>query len=292
MKDKMTWEETIKYIRTQPEYISLVDKAYFEEDLPLNIERFKHSEEYIETLNLLKKYRPDASKLLDVGSGNGISAVSFALDGYQVTATEPDPSNTIGAGAIRKLKSHYNLSNLEIFEEFAEKINHGEDLFDVIYVRQAMHHAYDLDKFISNLASLLKKGALLITVRDHVIYNEEDKKWFLENHPLHNFYGGENAFTETQYREAFTKADLNIELMLKHYDSVINYFPLSIKEFENGAIEYEKAIKRKLIEKLGLLGRFPITELLYKKKIGFNKATYYNETKIPGRIYSFITIKN
>jgi len=36
----MNWHETIEYIRTCPEYKELVEKAYLEEDLPLNIERF------------------------------------------------------------------------------------------------------------------------------------------------------------------------------------------------------------------------------------------------------------
>src|SRR5687768_17479935 len=130
----MNWEETIKYIRKKPEFCDLIEKAYFDENLQLNVERFKSSAEYKETLALLKKYNPNANTLLDIGSGNGISAIAFALDGYKVTVSEPDPSNTVGAGAVRKLKDLYGLQNLEIYEEFAENINFENELFDIVYV--------------------------------------------------------------------------------------------------------------------------------------------------------------
>lgn len=282
----MTWEETIQYIRTQPQFSELVQKAYFEEQLELNVERFRSSEEYQETLALIKKYTPQATHIFDIGSGNGISAIAFALDGYQVVASEPDPSNTIGAGAIRKLKNFYGLTNIEIYEQFAETIDFKENKFDVVYVRQAMHHAYDLNQFIANIARLLKKGGILFTVRDHVIYNEADKAWFLENHPLHKFYGGENAFTKEEYQTAFIKAGLSVELSLGHYDSVINYFPLTKSEFAKRLHQQEVYYKNLLRNKLGVIGSIPFVFEVFKKvKL---KDKLLNEAYLPGRLYSFI----
>ncbi|HXP51292.1 MAG TPA: SAM-dependent methyltransferase, partial [Bacteroidia bacterium] len=95
MGETLSWEETIKLIRTQPEYQTLVDNSYFNADLPLNVERFKQSAEFIETLKLLKQYQPLGKTILDIGSGNGVSAIALALDGYNVTTIEPDPSETI-----------------------------------------------------------------------------------------------------------------------------------------------------------------------------------------------------
>ena len=227
MKDKMTWEETIKFIRTQPEFNYLVDKAYFEEDLSLNVERFKQSEEFIETLKILKQYQPNAKNILDIGSGNGISAVSLALEGYDVITIEPDGSDTVGAGAIRKLKEYYNLANLKVYEVFAEKLNLSNESFDIVYTRQCMHHAYDLNKFVAEASGVIKKNGLFISIRDHVIFNEKDKQWFLENHPLQKFYGGENAFQPLQYRNAMQKAGLRVEKEIKYFENVINYFPNS-----------------------------------------------------------------
>lgn len=291
MKDKMTWEQTIQYIRTKPEYKFLVEKAYFEEELTINVERFKESEEFLETLNLLRQQAPNAENILDVGSGNGISAVAFALKGYEVLATEPDASDTVGAGAIRKLKTHYQLSNLEVVEEFAENLQHKAAAFDVIYVRQAMHHAYDLNQFILNLSSFLKKGGILLTIRDHVIFDEKDKTWFLENHPLQKFYGGENAFTEKEYLSAFEKAGLSLVKKLTHFDSVINYFPLSTSEYKNQQSKEEERWRSMLADKIGFLSRFNPIFAHYKAKNGLNTSHIFNEKNIPGRMYTFITKK-
>lgn len=287
----MTWEETIQYIRTLPEYDELVEKAYFEADLPLNVERFKQEDEFIETLNYIKQYAPNGTKILDIGCGNGISCISFALAGYHVTAVEPDPSETIGAGAIRKLKAHYNLDNIEIYEAFAEDINFNDESFDVVYIRQAMHHANNLQKFIKECSRVLKKGGMLITVRDHVIFNQKDKEWFLEEHALQKYYGGENAYTPAEYEKAMTDANLTIQLKLKHFDSVINYFPSTKEQIETMESTALINIKKNLKNKLGRFASFPFVLTLYKLKIGFPKYLK-DETKIAGRMYSYIAIKS
>lgn len=291
MKDKMTWEETIKFIRTKPEFNNLVEKAYFEEDLPLNVERFKESEEFKETLKLLKIYQPNAKNVLDIGSGNGISAIALALEGYNVTTIEPDSSDTIGAGAIRKLKTHYNLTNLEVFEAYAEELQLLSESFDIVYTRQCMHHANDLNKFVAEASRVLKKGGLFISIRDHIIFNESDKEWFLKCHPLQKFYGGENAFTPTEYKNAMKGAGLTMQKELKYFDSVINYFPSTQFEVENMfELKKEQAVTH-LHKKIGLLSKMAFIKMLYFKKINLNKESVFDEYKIPGRMYSYITLK-
>lgn len=283
----MNWHETIEYIRTRPEYTELVEKAYLEKDLPINIERFRNSEEFAETLILLKELCPNASSILDIGSGNGVSSISFALNGYNVVSIEPDPSNTIGAGAIRKLKEYYALKNIEVKESFAEDLCFEENTFDIVYARQAMHHAKELTKFVKEATKSLKRGGIFFSVRDHVLYNhEEDEKWFLETHPLQKFYGGESAYTEEEYKKAIKSANLTILKVLKHYDSVINYFPMTKADFLKSQLAYKKSIKRKLIKKLFVFSKSKILQFPYKK---YNNI--YDESKIPGRLYSFIAIK-
>ena len=284
----MTWEETIEYIRKNPDFKDLVVNAYFDEKLYLNVERFSESEEYKETLALLKKHAPNAKTLLDIGSGNGISAVNFAKSNYKVTSVEPDKSNTIGAGAIKILKEHYNLENLEVFEDFAEDIAFPENSFDVVYVRQALHHANDLNKFLKESLRVLKPGGLLLTIRDHVVFDENDKKWFLEKHPLHKFYGGENAFSPTEYRNAIIKAGGEVISELKYFDSVINYFPTTVNEIASFKTSNIKKQKKRLKDKIKFFGGFNITWLLYKSLFKFNAL---DEKRIPGRMYSYIVLK-
>ena len=284
----MTWEETIITIRKDEDYKNLVAQAYFDENLELNVERFSKSEEFKETLKLMEHYTPNASSVLDIGCGNGISAINFALKGYNVTAVEPDKSNTVGAGAIIQLKEVYKLKNLDVFEAYAEDINFESNSFDIVYVRQAMHHANDLDKFLNECVRVLKPKGLLLTIRDHVIYDNADKAWFLKTHPLHKFYGGENAFTAKEYRNAIENAGATILKEYKYYDSVINYFPKHTEECELKKKEEILKQKQRLKNKIGIISKLPFVWGIYKVISGY---TPLNEKEVPGRMYSYIATK-
>ena len=287
----MNWEETIQHIRSNPEYDDLVRLSYFDQDLVKNVEAFAKSEEFLETLELIKKLQPRAKKILDIGSGNGISVIAFIMKGYEVTAIEPDPSNTVGAGAIRFLKNSFNIENLNIHEDFAENINFKDEEFDIVYARQSMHHANNLNQFVSESARVLKKGGCFITIRDHIVHDEKDKEWFLENHPLHKFYGGENAYSAMEYEKAMTKANLKIILKLKFYDSVINYYPLDIKKIKKNWIKEKNEAIKHLKSKVGILSKIPFVQNLYFERIDLNKKNLTNEKNIPGRMYSYIATK-
>ena len=87
--EMMSWEQAVVHIRNQSEYKELVRDAYLDRDLGLNLERFRKSEEFDETLSILRKMRKEPPvQMLDVGAGNGISAIAFALEGFHVTSAE------------------------------------------------------------------------------------------------------------------------------------------------------------------------------------------------------------
>lgn len=284
----MIWEETIQYIRTLAEFNDLVEKAYFDENLLLNIERFGKSDEFFETLKIIKQYKPTASKIMDIGCGNGISAINFAIKGFNVTAVEPDKSDSVGAGAIKLVKDKLQLNNIEIFEEFAENINFPNNYFDIVYVRQAMHHANDLKLFLKECVRVLKPNGLLLTIRDHVIFDEIDRQWFLENHPLQKYYGGENAFTPHEYRNAIENAGGKIKKELKYYDSVLNYFPTTKESIRNLEVIETNKQKKRIQNKIGFISKLPFMWSLYKLVKRYNPL---NEREVPGRMYSYIAIK-
>jgi ubiquinone/menaquinone biosynthesis C-methylase UbiE len=273
----------------------LVEKAYLDEDLVRNVERFKTSKEFYETKKIITRYCPafPSLKILDVGSGNGISAVSFALGGSEVAVVEPDNSKTVGTGAIRELARHYGLSRIEVFDTYAEHLPFQPNSFDMVYVRQAMHHANDLVKFVNECTRVLKKGGLFLTVRDHVVYDQKDKEWFLGNHPLQKYYGGENAFTLEEYSHAMRSAGLVIKEVLKHFDSVINYFPMEEKEIEHLKANRKNLMDASLKRKLPLfLANSSGIKKYYSKYIELKLGSVLNEASIPGRLYSFIAIKS
>jgi len=269
----MTWEETIQEIRRQPTFKSLVKEAYLGEDLEDNIQRFQKSEEFRATLKEISKFDPSKTKvrILDLGAGNGISTISFAMKGYHVVALEPDPSNTIGAGAIRIAAQIFEVEDKVTVEEaWGEKLPFDDNHFDIVYGRQVMHHAHELNQFVAEASRVLKKGGLFMTTRDHVIKDDQDKEAFLNRHPLHKFYGGENAFTLEEYKRAIQQAGLTIQRSLNAKESVINYDPWG---------------KSKVKEKLGVLGNLP---LLPSVAMSFVK---YRLNRIPGRLHTFVASK-
>lgn len=290
----MTWEEIIISIRKQPEFSELVVNAYFDENLVLNVERFRSSQEYAETKKIIAQHYPSSARLniLDIGSGNGISAVSFSLDGNEVSVVEPDTSDTVGSGAVRKLRDHFKLQNFNVYDTYGEKLPFESNEFDVIYIRQAMHHANNLNQFVKEAARVLKNGGLFLTIRDHVVFDEKDKKWFLEMHPLHKYYGGENAFSFEEYSTAFKLAGLEIKRMLRFYDSVINYFPIEENDLDRMRRNRKELIESALRKKFPpFLSQNTIITTLYSRYVESKLGPAINEKLIPGRMYSFVALK-
>jgi len=270
----MNWEQTILEVRANPAYEDLVREAYLGPNLEENVVRFSKSREFRETITELTSLAGnlEGKKMLDIGAGNGISTIAFALHGIQVTALEPDPSKTIGAGAIRiSAKKHKVEANVEVVEAWGESLPFADNTFDIVYGRQVMHHAHELSTFVSQGARVLRQGGVFMTTRDHVIKDDKDKVAFLERHPLHKYYGGENAFTLEEYSDAITDAGLTIMRSLDAADTAINYDPWG---------------KKKVREKFGIVGGVPLLSdvLLYIVKLRLNR--------IPGRLHTFIALKS
>lgn len=269
----MTWEETILHIRTNPQYRNLVEDAYLSEDIVDNVERYRKSKEFESLLQLIRKHKPvpDENLLVEIGAGNGIASLSFFLSGYKVIAVEPDLSETIGSGAIELLAKHYSAEEkIQVVNSFAESIPLADNSADIVFCRQALHHAHDLNKFISESARILKKGGIFIAIREHVLTTERDLPVFLSNHPLQKFYGGENAFTDEQYTQAIVQAGLKPEQTLKHFETPINYMPLDEKIFK---------------AKMGALANFSFFRKLALRYIALK------EKNKPGRLYTYIARK-
>lgn len=284
----MTWEETIIFIRQKKEFGELVENTYLDADLLKNVEKFKTSLEFTETRQRIRQYlNPDSPskqlRLLDIGAGNGISSVAFALHNFEVTAIEPDTSETVGCGAIHLLKSQYKLHNLEIISSYGESLPFENESFDIVYARQAMHHARDLNLFVKEASRVLKKGGLVFTCRDHVVNDEQQKMEFLKSHPLQYYYEGENAFSLSEYTEAFRQAGLSILEELGPLDSAINYSPKTQQEI----LEEFRIILRKKIPVP--IPRIPLFDKLIFQ---FFKWRTKNLQQEPGRLYTFIAKKS
>jgi ubiquinone/menaquinone biosynthesis C-methylase UbiE len=283
MNETISWEEAVKRLRTIPEHADLVRDAYLDEDNIEAAKRFEASEEFKAVLSILRSNfkKPPPWEVLDIGAGNGVASYAFAKATHKVIALEPDPSNDVGAGAIRRLKNSLGL-NIEILESPAEKIPLPDMAVDVVYVRQALHHANDLKKLLREVSRVLRGGGYLLVTREHVVNNEEQLKQFLMSHPLHKWYGGEHAYTLKQYTNSIEDAGLRLVRVLGVYESVINYAPMSKKKFKDAVGERFKSF-----------GIARMLKIAFKNKLIWRWFAWLftRIDRSPGRLYSFIAIK-
>ena len=274
----MTWEEAVQQLRNNKSNAQAVLDNYFEEDIFSSVERFRNSEEFAE---VTKYIHPSAKTVLDVGAGRGMASYAFAKLGLQVTALEPDKSNDIGSGAIRRIQQKFQLP-ITVVETMGEQLPFNDKTFDVVYARQVLHHANDLTQFCKEASRVLKPGGVFIATREHVITKEEDLNTFLNQHPLHILYGGEHAFTLNTYLQAIKNGPLSIKKIIHPYASVINYFPVSTDQLKS---QFSQALVPFMGKKLA--------EYFIQKPIVFAlltsiKALTFNQ---PGRLYSFVAYK-
>ncbi len=278
-----TWEEAVNWLCDRPEQEFLVRACYFDDPLIDAAVRFAQSEEWQAVQSLIASTPGSA---LDLGAGRGISSYALAIDGWQVTAIEPDPSLKVGAGAIRDLAGEAGLP-IEVVEKTSEALPFKDQSFDLVYARQALHHADDLPRFCLEAARVLKPGGQFIATREHVISRREDLELFLNAHPLHRLYGGENAYLLGEYVSAISEAGLRDLSALGPFDSVINYFPMTCEEWTSQCRQpLEKIIGPRLARILASEKQFLGRRLL----AGLARArSRRNDT--PGRLYSFIARK-
>jgi SAM-dependent methyltransferase len=258
----------VLWLRSQPGQAALVRACFYDDPLSAAAERYYRSTEWQSVRCLLSPVRGTA---LDVGAGRGISAYALARDGWQTTAVEPDTSDVVGAGAIRRLVRETGVV-VEVVEQTGESLPFADGSFDLAHCRAVLHHARDLPRLLQEMARVLRPGGMLIATREHVISRRADLPRFLAAHPLHELYGGENAYLLSEYVAAIRGAGLQLTRVLNPYESDVNLFP-----------DTREAMKRRLVSRVGLAwpGLVPDAVLAW---LGARSDQ-------PGRHYSFVATK-
>jgi ubiquinone/menaquinone biosynthesis C-methylase UbiE len=278
-----SYEESVRWMRSQPEHSELVKLCYLDEDNLAAAKHFAASEEFTEITKLLRLSGATKKlKILDLGCGNGIASYAFASLGHHVSAVDPDTSEDVGLGATAKLASLLSNGSIVTFRAFAESLPFPDSTFDIVYARQALHHFSDLQGGLAECSRVLKPQGLLLATREHVVNDKKQLKAFLESHILHKLHGGENAYPLKHYISALEQSGFRVLQCLAPFDTVINHFPTSNAQLKNALfLALEKRLGKVTAS---FLTKFSASENLYR----YCLSCSYDS---PGRLYSFFCIK-
>ena len=273
---KYSWEEAIEILRRDPEHQELIYNAYLTDDLAGNCERFFSGAEFDCVKKILEQYAP-GKRVLDMPAGNGIATYSLAKSGFEVVAVDPNPSATVGRGAIEKVLSGAGL-HAEIVDAYGEGLPFPSDSFDAVYVRQGLHHAANLPRMLQEIARVIKPDGILLACREHVVDNYgESLQTFLDSQVDHQLYGGEHAFTLRDYRAAIAASGLIMVNEMGPLDSAINMFPNSPEEL------HERILR-------SAPGRL-LRNFMQEQKVIKIALWWARRRSSPGRLYTFLASK-
>ena len=275
----MSWEEAVRRLMNEPAQRQLVLDCFYDEPRTVAADRYARSPEWLAALELLPKR---TGRALEIGAGHGIASCALARAGWQVTALEPDPSDLVGAGAIRRLAADTGMQ-VAVVEAFGEKLPFDDGEFDLVLARQVLHHARDLPQLCREMARVLRKGGTLLAMREHVISSRADLPKFFDVHPLHHLYGGENAYLLDEYASAIEAAGLRIDRCLAPFDSAINYAPYTRDSLREALVARAGRIPGAAVALRGWLSSEARYDVLLRLMSRLDRR--------PGRLYSFLCTK-
>jgi SAM-dependent methyltransferase len=271
-----SWEDAVRWLRGQPDKAQLVADCYYDDPLLESAQRYWSSGEW-QAVRALLHGRSGAA--LDIGAGRGIASYALARDGFDVTALEPNPSELVGAAAIRGLAAETGLP-IRVTEEFSERLPFEDDCFDVVFARAVLHHTRDLTAACREFLRVLKPGGIMVAVREHVISDKADLPAFFDIHPLHHQYGGENAFLLDEYMRAIDTAGFSELRVISPWHSPINFAPYDLDGVRRAIAGRFGPFSGLVATLLKAPGAWPVVRMLLS-------AT----DRRPGRLYSFVAYK-
>jgi len=211
---------------SQPHLRELVRLCYKTPDAHYNAKAYEASEEFHETVRMLSSLGQGPGQgrtVLDFGCGNAIGAWAMAGAGYKATGIDSSPGNLAGLGAGLRLKG-FEGRDFDLHISRGEYLPYPDGSFDVVMMRQVLHHIVELEGFLAEVHRVLRPGGVACGLRDHVIWNESQREDFFRTHPFQHITKDENCHYLDEYVQGFAKAGFAALEVIDPRSSIINTF--------------------------------------------------------------------
>ena len=204
MSDK-AYERFVLALRADSKLRPWVLGSFLEEDLDQAVLRYSRSEEFARCWTVFQPYLRRGCRLLDLGTGRGLTSIALARKGVHVTSVEFDPSDVVGVGALASFPGR---SGLPLFAIRGDTIQmpFRDNTFDLAFCRSVLHHLNDLGQGIREIWRVLKPGGVFVAYNEHIMGPFSSGKKFLSAHPAVAYGVNERAYPVFTYWRKFQSA--------------------------------------------------------------------------------------
>ncbi len=200
------YDAVIASLQSLPHGAQIIAENFLDKDLPTAFGRFRESPEWA---MVRAELAPQPGEwVADYGAGRCIASAAFAELGCNVVALEMNPSPIVGLGVLTTHSFFGDLPTLHGVLADAEHAPFPSATFDVVYCREALHHAFDLEMLVGQLVALLKPGGRFLAYGEHrhPFWSSDDT--FRVQHPAAKFGVNEHSYPTIHYVRVLKQAGL------------------------------------------------------------------------------------
>ncbi len=156
---------------------------------------------------LIELTHPQAHwRVLDVATGAGHTALTFAPHVASVIASDITPQMLAQAEALAKERG---ITNLATQLADAEHLPFDDSVFDLVTSRIAPHHFADVQAFVNECARVLRPGGLL-AVDDNIAPEDADAASYIDDYERMRDISHVRCLQPSEWRACFARAGLAV----------------------------------------------------------------------------------